>query len=54
MRIKLFASLGVFDTRVQQHFKESEKNPLHLMKNYKIINKKVKTFGKIAQLSLYC
>ncbi|XP_059481996.1 DENN domain-containing protein 2B-like [Neocloeon triangulifer] len=36
---------SIFDTRVLQNFKESEENLVKIIKNRKVINKKVKTFG---------
>ena len=37
---------GMFEQRVMEHHEEREKNTLLYLKNYKGINKKVKTLGE--------
>jgi len=45
---------GMFDQRCLEHSEEMESNTKLFLKNYKILNKKVKTFGEIFFLSLLC
>jgi len=43
---------GMFDQRCLEHSEEMESNTKLFLKNYKMLNKKVKTFGEIFFVSL--
>jgi hypothetical protein len=43
----LFTFAGMFDQRCLEHSEEMENNTRLFLKNYKALNKKVKTFGEL-------
>lgn len=46
--------VDLFTRRAMEHSDEMEKNTALLLKNYKVVNKKVKTFGdKIKDLTIF-